>query len=65
MPEMTGTELLKEIKSRYPKLRVIMITAYGDEQNLNLAKQNGADDFFIKPLEFNLLKEKLSYLHSA
>jgi len=65
MPEMTGTELLKELKARYPKLKVIMITAYGDEQNFNSAKENGADDFFTKPLQFNLLKEKLKYMYSA
>lgn len=61
MPEMSGTELLKEIKVRYPTLKVIMITAYGDEKSFNLAKKNGADDYFTKPLEFNLLKQKLNY----
>lgn len=59
MPEMTGIELLKEIKIRYPSLKVIMITAYGDENTHNLAKQSGADDYFTKPLSFELLKEKL------
>ena len=62
MPEMTGIELLKEIKYRYPSLRVIMITAYGDENNYNLAKKFGAEDYFTKPLEFELLKNKLSNL---
>ena len=65
MPEMTGIELLKEIKSKYPLLKVIMITAYGDEQNFNLAKKHGADDYFTKPLEFDLLKTKLSYLDTV
>lgn len=65
MPEMTGIELLKEIKLRYPALKVIMITAYGDEQNFNLAKKHGADEYFTKPLEFNLLKAKLSYLDTV
>lgn len=64
MPEMTGLELLKEIKARYPELKVVMITAYGDEQNFNIAKKLGADDYFTKPLEFDLLKTKLSYLHT-
>ena len=64
MPEMTGIELLKAIKSRYPSLKVIMITAYGDENNFNLAKQHGADDYFTKPLEFDLLKSKLDFLSS-
>ncbi len=62
MPEMTGIELLKKIKSRYPELKVIMITAYGDEQNMISAKKLGAEDYFTKPLEFNLLKEKLNKL---
>jgi two-component system, chemotaxis family, chemotaxis protein CheY len=59
MPEMSGMELLKEIKNRYPELKVIMITAYGDEQNFNMAKKLGADDYFTKPLQFELLKERL------
>jgi len=62
MPEMNGMELLREIKSRYPKLKVIIITAYGDEQNLVAAKKLGADDYFTKPLEFSVLKAKLNYL---
>ncbi len=62
MPEMTGIELLREIRLRYPSLKVIMITAYADEYNYDLARQNGAEDYFTKPLEFDLLKAKLSYL---
>jgi two-component system, response regulator, stage 0 sporulation protein F len=60
MPEMNGLELLKEIKTRHPKLKVFMITAYGDESNYNKAIDLGADDYFTKPLKFELLKEKLS-----
>ena len=62
MPEMNGIDLLKEIKFRYPKLKVVMITAYGDEQNFSMAKMHGADEYFIKPIEFDILKEKLSML---
>ena len=46
-------------------MKVIVITAYGDEDNFNLAKKFGADYYFTKPLEFNSLKEKLNYLTSA
>jgi two-component system, response regulator, stage 0 sporulation protein F len=60
MPGMNGIELLKEIKVRYPELKVFMITAYGDEQNYNTAKRLGASDYFVKPIQFDLLKEKLS-----
>ena len=61
MPGMSGLELLKKIKHMYevPPPVVMMITAYGDEENYNKSLQYGADDFLTKPLDFNLLKEKL------
>jgi len=59
MPEMNGIELLRKVKAKYPELKVMMITAYGDEQNLSMAKNLGADDYFTKPLQFDLLKERL------
>ena len=61
MPEMSGFELLKKVKTKYPELKVFMITAYGDEHNLNFAKSLGADEYFTKPLQFDVLKEKLNY----
>jgi len=64
MPGMSGLELLAEIKQHYkkPPPVVMMITAYGDEENYNTAIKLGADDFLTKPLEFNLLKTKLKEL---
>ena len=61
MPGMSGLELLKKIKEEYhkPPPVVMMITAYGDAENYNTAKQLGADDFLTKPVDFTALKEKL------
>ena len=61
MPGMSGLELLRRIKERnsQPPPVVMMITAYGDTENYNKAMRLRADDFLTKPLEFNLLKEKL------
>jgi len=59
MPGMTGLELLKIIKTEYKGLRVMMITAYGDENNYKNAISIGADDFMSKPVDFNALKDKL------
>jgi CheY-like chemotaxis protein len=61
MPGMSGLELLKKIKQMYvvPPPVVMMITAYGDEENYNRSVSLGADDFLTKPLDFNLLKDKL------
>ena len=66
MPGMTGIELLSRIRHAYeePPPVVMMITAYGDEENRNQAMQNGANEFLTKPLDFTLLKEKLkTFLH--
>jgi len=65
MPGMTGLELLEQIKQRYlkPPPIVMMITAYGDEENFNIAKRLGADDFLTKPVDFTALKEKLKTIH--
>jgi len=61
MPGMSGLELLEKIKATYvaPPPTVMMITAYGDDENFNTAKRLGADDFLTKPVDFKLLKEKL------
>jgi CheY-like chemotaxis protein len=61
MPGMSGLELLKHIKEKHsqPPPVVMMITAYGDEDNFSRAMQLGADDFLTKPVDFVLLKEKL------
>ncbi len=61
MPGMSGLELLKHIKIKYekPPPIVMMITAYGDDENYNAAMSLGADDFLTKPVDFSALKEKL------
>jgi CheY-like chemotaxis protein len=61
MPGMSGLELLRTIKEthRQPPPVVMMITAYGDDENYHTAMRLGADDFLTKPLEFSMLKEKL------
>lgn len=61
MPGMSGLELLEHIKQKYeaPPPVVMMITAYGDEENYNQAMRLGADDFLTKPIDFILLKQKL------
>ncbi len=65
MPGMTGLELLEKIREDFdnPPPVVMMITAYGDEHNRSAANRLGADDFLTKPLDFNLLKEKLTTLN--
>lgn len=62
MPGMSGLELLRHIKQKHrlPPPVVMMLTAYGDAENYNQAMELGADDFLTKPIDFNLLREKLN-----
>ena len=61
MPGMSGLDLLLQIRHDYekPPPVVMMVTAYGDEQNHETAMHNGANDFLTKPVDFNALKEKM------
>lgn len=61
MPGMSGLELLEKIKKTYdkPPPVVMMVTAYGDEENRTTAMGLGADGFLTKPIDFPVLKEKL------
>lgn len=64
MPGMSGLELLQHIRKSHGAAPpfVMMITAYGDESNYRQSMELGANDFLTKPLDFNLLKEKLKDL---
>jgi len=64
MPGMNGLELLRLIKSEFPELKVIMVTAYGDEANHQTAISYGADDFITKPVDFNFLKERIRLINT-
>ena len=62
MPGMTGLELLDNIKIKYPKLTVSMISAYGDKENYEKAIESGAKEFYTKPIDFSSLKTEISTL---
>jgi CheY-like chemotaxis protein len=61
MPGMSGLDLLERIKlkNHTPPPVVMMITAYGDEDNYKRAMELGADDFLTKPVNFEDLKVKI------
>ncbi len=62
MPKMSGLELLKIVKDQYPELKVLIITAYVDNNNRNQAINLGANDYLTKPIDFNVLKEKIFHM---
>jgi DNA-binding NtrC family response regulator len=53
LPGMSGIEALQIIKTDYPDILVIMITAYEDVQTVVAAMKLGAYDYIVKPLDMN------------
>ena len=55
MPGMDGPQLLAEIKSRFPQLPVIVMTAYSTVKNAVQSMRNGAFDYIAKPFDIDEL----------
>ncbi len=56
MPQMDGLTLLNEISKLDADIRAIIISAYGDMDNIRAAMNRGAFDFVTKPLDFSDLR---------
>lgn len=59
MPGMDGFEVLKKIKQNRPGLKVVMISALAQENNVRMALQLGADGFVVKPFSAECLVERI------
>lgn len=60
MPEMDGLTLLTRINEmRNPALKCIMVSAYGDMDNIRSAMNNGAFDFATKPIDMDDLSQTI------
>jgi len=57
MPEMTGIELLERVRSRWPKLPMIVMTAYGTVEDAVGAMKKGASDYLLKPFSSETVEE--------
>ena len=60
MPEMDGLTLLTKINEmRNPALKCIMVSAYGDMENIRTAMNQGAFDFTTKPINLEDLERTI------
>lgn len=60
MPEISGEELLREMRERYSAIPVVMITAYGTIAQAVEAMKLGAFDFLTKPFSAEDLESVVS-----
>lgn len=56
MPEMDGLTLLQKIHEINPILQSVIVSAYGDMENIRTAMNRGAFDFITKPVNFEDLE---------
>lgn len=56
MPEMDGLTLLTKLNETAPLTRAVMVSAYGDMENIRTAMNRGAFDFVTKPVNFEDLE---------
>jgi len=56
MPEMDGLTLLEKLAEQHSLLKSIIVSAYGDMDNIRVAMNRGAFDFITKPVNFNDLE---------
>jgi len=56
MPEMDGLTLLKKIGEQNYLLKTVIVSAYGDMENIRTAMNSGAFDFITKPIDFKDLE---------
>ena len=60
MPRMDGLTLLNRLQEFPRLLRVVMVSAYGDMENIRTAMNCGAFDFVTKPIDFEDLEKTIA-----
>jgi class 3 adenylate cyclase len=56
MPEMDGLTLLSKLNEQNSLLKSVIVSAYGDMENIRTAMNRGAFDFITKPVNFDDLE---------
>jgi len=56
MPEMDGLSLISKLAELDQNLKAVVVSAYGDMQNIRMAMNCGAFDFVTKPIDFEDLE---------
>lgn len=60
--DMSGFDILKKIRRDNSSAITIILTAYGNEDDIALAQNLGADEFISKPIAYNKLYEVINSL---
>ncbi len=55
LPKMSGVELCKVIREKYPLSILFAVTGYASDFEFSVCRRAGFDDYFIKPVDLKIL----------
>lgn len=59
MPQMGGIQATREVKTRFPSVAVVILTKFGDDDNLFEAIRAGANGYVLKDASINEIKQAI------
>jgi two-component system, chemotaxis family, chemotaxis protein CheY len=65
MPRMDGINALEQIKKINPNAKVVMLTAENDKETVMKLLKGGAANYVVKPIERNILLQKVKEAYSS
>lgn len=65
MPVCNGIIATREICKRYPKIGILMLTIFHDDEYLKLSLQAGAKDFILKRTPVEKIASKIRNVYTA
>jgi DNA-binding NarL/FixJ family response regulator len=65
MPEVTGVDATRQIKERFPRVRVLILTAYDDDPYVFALLQAGADGYLLKTADADELVRAVRTVHQG
>lgn len=63
MPKMDGTVCTKEVKKKYPDVKIIILTTFDDDDFIYSALKYGASGYILKGISMEVLKQAIMTVH--
>lgn len=63
LPDVQGIDILKQLREQHITTPIIMMTAKGELEDKISGFEKGADDYIVKPFEFEELNMRINALH--